>query len=71
MNWGSLPIATKTLSKQIAPFDLTLLAAETGDNLLLSLQYNLDLFQPGTIKRMLQNYKILLENIFAYRVIGH
>jgi amino acid adenylation domain-containing protein len=44
----------------IAKFDLTLSASETADGLLLSWEYNTDLFEASRITRMGQHFAILL-----------
>ena len=43
-----------------AKFDLTLIAEEAGDQLLVSAEYNRDLFEPGTIDRMLGHLETVL-----------
>jgi amino acid adenylation domain-containing protein len=47
-------------------FDLTLAASEIGEELKLSLSYAVDLFEPETIVRMLENYRTLLEGAVAH-----
>jgi aspartate racemase len=46
-----------------ARFDLTLFMLERSDGLAAALAYNLDLFKPETIHRMLQHFSILLGSI--------
>lgn len=46
-------------------FDLTLSLAETESGLLAAFEYNRELFEPMTIKRMLKHYERLLEEIVA------
>ena len=41
-------------------FDLTLLAWERPDGVLLTLQYSTDLFDRATVQRMLRNFEVLL-----------
>jgi amino acid adenylation domain-containing protein len=48
-----------------AKFDLSLSVIETPDGLVASLEYNTDLFETATIKRMLDHYRTLLEGIVA------
>jgi amino acid adenylation domain-containing protein len=48
-----------TLSK----FDLTLSIEETGQGLCCALEYNTDLFEPDTIKRLLGHWQTLLEGV--------
>ena len=50
---------------ETAHFDLTLQIADTGQGLTASLIYNADLFEPGTITRMLGSFQILLEALIA------
>jgi amino acid adenylation domain-containing protein len=49
-----------------APFDLTLVVFETGDELTASLRYNVDLFDAGTIERMAGHFNTLLEGSVAH-----
>ncbi|MCA1633580.1 MAG: condensation domain-containing protein, partial [Acidobacteria bacterium] len=60
---GELELETIALQQQTVQFDLTLLAAEIGEGLVLSMQYNIDLFESTTIRRALANYQTLLEGI--------
>ncbi len=46
-------------------FDLTLHIADTGDELIASLAYNTDLFETGSIARMLRHFQMLLETVCA------
>ncbi len=46
-------------------FDLTLHIADTGDELIASLAYNTDLFETGSIDRMLRHFQMLLETVCA------
>lgn len=48
-----------------AKFDLTLTLAETPDGIVGGLEYNLDLFEPVTIERMVVHYQTLIENALA------
>jgi amino acid adenylation domain-containing protein len=48
-----------------AKFDLTLSMMETPQGLRAALEYNADLFEPGTIARMLGCFETLLESIVA------
>lgn len=48
-----------------AKFDLTLTLAEIPDGIVGGLEYNLDLFEPATIERMVIHYQTLLENALA------
>lgn len=48
-----------------AKFDLTLSMMETPQGLRASLEYNADLFEPGTIARLLGCFQTLLESLIA------
>jgi non-ribosomal peptide synthetase component F len=48
-----------------AKFDLTLFAAESAEGLHLILEYSGDLFEPATVDRMLDHFRLLLEAIVA------
>jgi len=48
-----------------AKFDLTFQAEESADGLMLSAEYNTDLFAADTISRMMANFQVLLEGIAA------
>ncbi len=61
---GCLPVESLMLEQPVAQFDLTLMmAAEVKGRLIGSLQYNTDLFDPATIKRMAAHFQTLLEAI--------
>ena len=49
----------------VSKFDLTLFAREANGRLLSTLEYNSDLFEPATAKRMLNHWQVLLEGIIA------
>lgn len=65
MNWGPIQVSSKGLECRIAPFDLTMLVAETNDDCIVSIQYNIDLFNDDTIERMLVHYQNLVLNLIA------
>jgi amino acid adenylation domain-containing protein/non-ribosomal peptide synthase protein (TIGR01720 family) len=48
---------------ETAKFDLTLLVSESGEGLDVSWEYNTDLFEPETIQRLSDNYRVLLQGI--------
>jgi amino acid adenylation domain-containing protein len=48
-----------------AKFDLTFGVSETEQGMLVSMEYNTDLFEDATIKRMLAHYKLLVEGVIA------
>ncbi len=66
------PIATELADLNLTPmpikgdsskFDLTLSVAETEDTITALAEYSRDLFDPPTIRRLLQSFRILLEGI--------
>jgi len=65
MNLGGLPLESMRLEQRIAQFDLSLTTVEIGDELSASLEYNTDLFDAATIKRVLGHFQTLLEGIVA------
>ncbi|MFZ5918493.1 MAG: amino acid adenylation domain-containing protein [Chloroflexota bacterium] len=62
---GTLALESLALAHRVVPFELTLLVAEAGDGLALSMEYNTDLFAPDTIKRMLGHFRNVLEGVAA------
>jgi len=55
-----MPVETET-----AMFDLTLSLQETASDITGSFEYNTDLFDTSTIKRMARHFQVLLEGIIA------
>ncbi|QBR71365.1 hypothetical protein CU048_08815 [Beijerinckiaceae bacterium] len=53
------------LRERVENFDLKLMAATVGQEILLSFQYRTELFASTTISRMAQHYRALLEGIVA------
>ena len=66
MNLGGLPLESMRLEQRIAQFDLSLTMVEIGDELSGSLEYNTDLFDTATIRRMLGHFQTLLASIVAH-----
>lgn len=66
MNLGGLPLESMRLEQRIAQFDLSLTTVEVEDELSASLEYNTDLFDAATIKRLLGHFQTLLESIAAH-----
>jgi amino acid adenylation domain-containing protein len=62
---GGLALESVRLEERRAQFDLTLRAAETREGLLLSLEYNADLFDGETAERMLGHFRTLLAGAVA------
>jgi amino acid adenylation domain-containing protein len=61
-----LELETLALEQRAVQFDLTLMAAEIGRGIILSIHYNIDLFESTTIRRVLANYQKLLESVVAH-----
>ena len=59
----ALRLESVSLGEESSQFDIDLQACETQDELILSLQYNADLFEPQTIARMARNLHTLLEGL--------
>lgn len=64
-NLGELPLESVTIEQRAVQFDLLLMMAKTADGLGGSLRYNRDLFEPATIRRMLEHWRVLLGGIVA------
>lgn len=60
-----LTLESMALLHQPSQFDLTLMMAETGDELSSAFIFNPDLFDADTIQRMLGQFRTLLQNIVA------
>ena len=63
MNWGGLEIQPFVIPQQEGQFDLTLEIIELEDSLSGHFKYNTDLFDAGTIERMSEHFRILLDGI--------
>ena len=53
------------IPKEYSKFDLTLFAMEQSEGIKLAAEYNTDLFDAGTIERMLGHYQVLLQAVAA------
>jgi amino acid adenylation domain-containing protein len=62
---ASLRIEEFEFDSGVAQFDLALEIVTRGEGLFCSLKYNADLFDEGTIERMLGHYQTLLQGIVA------
>jgi amino acid adenylation domain-containing protein len=60
LDLGALSLESVALEQRVSQFDLTLNMAEAEDGLLGSLQYNTDLFDGDTVRRMASNFETLL-----------
>jgi amino acid adenylation domain-containing protein len=63
--FGNLAVSGADLEYEGAKLDLQLTLTETPQGLATSLLYNVDLFEPATVRRMLQHFSALLESIVA------
>jgi len=61
MNLGGLPVESMRLEQRIAQFDLSLTMVEVENELSASLEYNTDLFDAATIRRLLGHFQTLLQ----------
>ncbi len=65
LDLGGLQLESLGLPQPTAQFDLALLAAEHEGRLLLAWNYNTDLFDAATIRRMGAHFQVLLAGIVA------
>jgi natural product biosynthesis luciferase-like monooxygenase protein/amino acid adenylation domain-containing protein len=63
IKFGPLTFRSMALPERQVPFDLVLMVSEQASGLVASLQYNRDLFEEDTIRRMLARYRLLIESI--------
>ena len=63
LNFPDVTIKPVTADAGVSQFDLTMSVVEGGQGLVASLEYNVDLFNATTIKRMLGHFRTLLESI--------
>jgi non-ribosomal peptide synthetase component F len=63
---GDIQIAAVEADTRISKFDLTLTIAENGNRLLGAIEFNTDLFTPGTISRMQDHFLQLLDQAFTF-----
>ena len=64
-DWPGLKLTRIPLDSGTAKFDLTLYMTESAGGLAARMEYNTDLFEQATIQRMLDHFKVLLEQIVA------
>ena len=65
MNLGGLPLQSFPIEQLTAPFDITLMMAESPAGLAASLTYNTTLFDDATASRLLGHLHTLLKSIIA------
>lgn len=58
VTWETIP-----LSRRAAPFDMTFMVGEVEGRLVVSCEYNTDLFEEATIRRMLRHFQVILESV--------
>ena len=58
VTWETVP-----LSRRAAPFDMTLMVGEIEGRLAVSCEYNTDLFEDATIRRMLRHFQVILDGV--------
>lgn len=60
---GGLQVETVPLPETSSLFDLTTTVTEVEDRLILTMQYNTDLFEEKTVTRMLHHFTVLLDSL--------
>ena len=65
MEWGGLSFEPVRLARRPEQFDLTLSMAEVGDRLEGALQFNTDLFDTVTARRLAGHLEVLLDGMVA------
>jgi amino acid adenylation domain-containing protein len=65
MRLGALELESVIVPQRASQFDLSLMMAESGDQLAGSLQYSTDLFDAATVARLSGHFVTLLESIVA------
>jgi amino acid adenylation domain-containing protein len=65
LKFGDLTFESVAVERCVAQFDLLLMMAETDGALSASLQYSTDLFDAAAVRRMVENFRTLLEGIAA------
>jgi myxalamid-type polyketide synthase MxaB len=63
MKWHGWQIEALAFEQNDAQFDLSLQMAETPQGLAVAVQYNTDLFDRDTIRRLLARWEVLLEGV--------
>jgi len=66
MEIGGLVLEPVALDQPAAQFDLTLMMAETGDELAGLLQYNSELFDAPAMTQMVRQFEVLLTDIVSH-----
>ncbi len=63
ITWGELRLEPYPIQKRSSQFDLTLLMAEGTESFTGVIEYNTDLFDLSTIKRLADHFNVLAENV--------
>ncbi|MGH2389234.1 MAG: condensation domain-containing protein, partial [Chloroflexota bacterium] len=63
MEFAGLTVERHAEETATAKFDLTMYLTQTAESLLVTAEYNTDLFDPDTISRLLGHFQLLLKNI--------
>jgi amino acid adenylation domain-containing protein len=62
---AGLNVSLLEVKNTVSKFDLTLNMAEGAEGIIASFDYSVDLFEPGTVSRMLRHLRALLESVAA------
>jgi amino acid adenylation domain-containing protein len=65
MDLGGLPLESVEIKRRMSPFDITMLLADSERAMSAAIEYNVDLFDAATVRRMLGHYKTLLGGLVA------
>ncbi len=65
VGWGALECEPLALAHRSSQFDLSLLLAEQGEELLASFEYSTDLFDAATVARTAANFRVMVEALAA------
>jgi non-ribosomal peptide synthetase component F len=65
LDLGGVAVSPIDIEGGAAVFDLSLYAAETGDELLLMLRYDAGLYEPATADRLLADFEVLARRALA------
>ena len=60
INLPELTIEPVFMPSETSKFDITMVLSEFGEELLGTVEYNTDLFEPDTIQRLIGHYMVLL-----------
>ena len=63
MDLGGLQVESVKVEQRSAQFDLTLMLVSSAEGLMASIEYNSDLFNPDTIRRMAGHFQTVLKGI--------